>query len=331
MASDAAMKSNLLGSLFLLALLSLAAAVAAAPAGLANAQTSTLQLSIASQNTNGSTITGYYTTLSQNGKSLGSGFTPTTFTLESGGSYAVRVDDYGICHFNHWLDTGGTNATRVVSITSNTTLTAVYNCGAAVGSSFTVISLNQNGAAISGLDVNVNTGNNSQSGFTPDTFPTTPGATYFIEMYNYGSCTFTKWSDGVTSQERFFIAASDPTTLTAIYYCGTTPPVRTTSTINISAERAPNSSNMLDYTFIQGLYVTLWQNGLQIGSCFSTCAFTVSDGGTYQVIAESYGNLVFNHWNIQTPTGIETATGPVTVVTPSPGTNFSLQAVYDSA
>jgi hypothetical protein len=74
----------------------------------------------------GGTLTGFWTTLAQNGQTIGTGFTPVTFTLSSGQQYTTTVSGYGLWRFDHWLDNGSTNPSRVVSIASDTTLTAVY-------------------------------------------------------------------------------------------------------------------------------------------------------------------------------------------------------------
>ena len=74
-------------------------------------------------------MTGYYVALSQGGNTLSSGFTPAAFTLTSGQSYTVTADGYGSCIFDHWAGTGSTSASQSVSISSNTQITAVYNCG----------------------------------------------------------------------------------------------------------------------------------------------------------------------------------------------------------
>src|SRR6202040_2390973 len=79
----------------------------------------------------GQNITGYYTVLfDQSGTNiLTTGFSPSTFTLSSGETYIVQVDDYGSCTFSHWADTGSTNPQRTITAAStDAQLTAVYSC-----------------------------------------------------------------------------------------------------------------------------------------------------------------------------------------------------------
>ncbi|MGI0005942.1 MAG: hypothetical protein ACREAI_05955, partial [Nitrososphaera sp.] len=91
-----------------------------------NATPPTSALTIRSQNMSGGTLTGFWTTLAQNGQTVATGFTPATFTLTSGQQYTAAVSSYGVWRFDHWADNGSTNPSRAVSIASDTTLTAVY-------------------------------------------------------------------------------------------------------------------------------------------------------------------------------------------------------------
>ncbi|MGA2876484.1 MAG: hypothetical protein ABSE82_13215 [Nitrososphaerales archaeon] len=94
----------------------------------------TSQLTIKTQNMSGSPITGYYAVLNQSGRAMATGLTPTSFTLNNGQTYTVQVDNYGSCNFAYWADTGSTSFYRTLSISSNTSYTAVINCGASTTS-----------------------------------------------------------------------------------------------------------------------------------------------------------------------------------------------------
>jgi hypothetical protein len=84
------------------------------------------QLTVTSEDASGDALTGYYATLSRNGAVVSIGFTPATFTLNDGETYAVTVGNYGRYAFSYWLDTGSTNSTRTIAIAQDTTITAVY-------------------------------------------------------------------------------------------------------------------------------------------------------------------------------------------------------------
>jgi hypothetical protein len=92
-----------------------------------NSIMTTSQLQVDSQDNNGNHITGFYTELyADNGTQIDTSYTPASFTLNNGQSYAVHVEDYGNYIFDHWSDTGSTNATRTISISSDDAITAVY-------------------------------------------------------------------------------------------------------------------------------------------------------------------------------------------------------------
>ncbi len=274
---------------------------------------STSQVNVDSVNTSGATITGYRTVLySASGSIVAEGFTPSTFTVNAGQTYGVRAESYGSCTFSKWSD-GVTSDPRTFTATSSPiTFTVVYNCGSPTTSSVTINSVDQNGQTITGYRTVLynSSGSIIDEGFTPSTFTVTAGAAYQARAESYGSCTFSKWSDGVTSDPRAFTASSSPVTFTAVYDC-TSP----TSTITVTTVNGSGST-------ITGYYITLWQGGNQVNSCFSTCSFTVNNGQTYQVEAASYGSEHFSHWQN------DGATGRETVNVPSASTTISLTAVY---
>ncbi len=87
----------------------------------------TWTLTVRSQDASGNAMTGYWTTLyGSSGSAIASGFTPATFTLNSGQQYSIRVAGYGAYSFDHWADNGSTANPRGIAITANTQLTAVY-------------------------------------------------------------------------------------------------------------------------------------------------------------------------------------------------------------
>jgi len=48
---------------------------------------------------------------------------------------------------------------------------------------------------------------------------------------------------------------------------------------------------------IIGYYAAIWQNGQQLGSCFSPCSFAINDGQSYTVTVANYQNETFSHWS----------------------------------
>jgi hypothetical protein len=150
--------------------------------------------------------------------------------------------------------------------------------------------------------------------FTPATFTLDVGQSYVVQADSYGNCTFSRWSDEVTLNPRPFTATSGPLSFTAIYN-------RVTSTATTVSVSTVNSAGHP----ISGYYVTLWQDGAQIGKLLLPCSFAVNDGQAYQLAAAaSYGLETFNHWQNDGSTGLETVNVPST----STNTTLSYTAVY---
>jgi hypothetical protein len=69
-----------------------------------------------------------------------------------------------------------------------------------------------------------------------------------------------------------------------------------------------------------GIYTTLWQNGVQVQSCFSPCSFSLNLGQSYQVAVADYGQYVFGQWSDGTTSRFHAVSGS--------GTATSLVALY---
>ena len=77
-------------------------------------------------------------------------------------------------------------------------------------------------------------------------------------------------------------------------------------TSQVSVETLTNTGSSLS-----GYYVSLWQNGVLNGSCYSACAFTVTNGVHYQVAVSDYGGWCFSDWQGGTPADTKTYTSQV--------------------
>jgi hypothetical protein len=182
--------------------------------------TATSKLTVSSQDTNGNPLSGFYTALFQNGNQVGTGYTTATYTLNNGQSYTLQADSYGNCFFQKWSGGYGTSASTTISVTSNTQITAIYNCSATSSSSLTINSVDQSGNPIFGYyDALWSSGSVVATGYTTNTFSTNSGQTYSVQMDNYGSCAFSHWADGSTSNPRSFTATSSAKSFTAVYNC----------------------------------------------------------------------------------------------------------------
>jgi hypothetical protein len=216
----------------------------------------TSALTVDSVNTLGNPLTGYYTELHNSGGGvISTGYTPIVYTLNDGVGYKIEADNYGACTFSQWSGDGLTGSTQdpaPITITSATTLYAVYSgskCGpqtttttasatsatttsttsttTATATSrppqVTVESVNQNGAPITGYWTVLRTSSGSKiaSGYTTKTFTSgmTVGSNYEIELDGYGSCTFSHWQGTSNSGDLTFTAAGGSQTFVGVFDC----------------------------------------------------------------------------------------------------------------
>ena len=263
------------------------------------------QLTVTSQDLSGAPISGYYTVLYQGASTISTSFTPAVFTLSDGQTYAVQVDSYGSCNFDHWLDTGSTVPSRSISISANTQLTAVFSCGGHGGTtSVSVGSTDAKGNTLSGFYVALYEGGSVvATGFTPTSFSTTTGASYALLADSYGNCTFSNWSDGRRGDPRPFAASGSAMSFTAIYSCGggTTESGAGPGTITIYDHRVAAS-------YWAPCFATTCTN--PTASCDKSC--TGPGAAMWVVLYDSSGNVVatgFSNENGLTFSGLsQTAT-----------------------
>jgi glucose/arabinose dehydrogenase len=86
------------------------------------------KLTVTSADLSGSTISGYYTTVTSGGGTVSTGFTPYTFTGSPSATYTVAVSDYGSFVFDHW-DNGSTSRTRTITLDADASIRAFYRSG----------------------------------------------------------------------------------------------------------------------------------------------------------------------------------------------------------
>ena len=266
-------------------------------------------LTVTSLDQTGNAVTGMWTTISQNGNTISTGYTPMTVSLSSG-TYSVTASDYGQMIFSHWQD-GSTSRTKTINLAVNTALTAYYNNGqVSTKHSLTVSSLDQNGNAVTGMWTTISqNGNTISTGYTPMTVSVSSG-TYSVTAADYDQMIFSHWQDGSTSRTKTINLAVN-TALTAYYNNGQS----TTSTMTVTT--ADQNGNP-----INGYYTTLYDSsGNAIQSQYSPASFTVASGKQYKVSVADYGSYAFSHWQDGTTNRV------INVV----GGNVALKATYHTS
>ena len=277
---------------------------------LASAQASTVSLTINSQYTNGQPLTGMYTTLSQNGQTISTGFTPATFSISSSQQYVVAVSNYGQIVFDHWQDNGSTNPTRAVSITQNTVLTAVYR-SASTTVSLTINSLDTTGKSLTGMYTTLSqNGQTLATGFTPVQFSLTSGQQYLVTVSNYGQIFFDHWADNGSTNPSKTISITQNTVLTAVFRVQFTPVSLTVNSQDTTGKALP------------GMWSVLSQGGTTVATGFTPVTFTLKSAAQYSIGMGDYRTFFFDHWQ---DTGSLSSTRYLSITT-----NSQLVAVYRS-
>ena len=158
-------------------------------------------------------------------------------------------------------------------------------------SEVTVTSQDTTGATISGYYVALYSSSGSlvTSGYTPATFPTTAGSMYSVQADNYGSCTFSQWSNGATSNPMSFNATSGTITFTAIYSCGTGG--SGTSQVTVTSQTTTGITISGYYMVLKGASGTIAATG------YTPVTFSTISGNSYSIQADGYGSCTFNNWS----------------------------------
>ena len=178
--------------------------------------TSTYTVTVRSSDLTGASISGMWTTIKRSdGTTLKTGYTPLSFTAQSGATYQVTVSNYNNYVFDHW-DNGSTSSTRKITVSKATTLTAYYSTGPKEVN-LTIKSAGLTGNSISGLWVEIYSGSSLlKTGFTPLSYTVKSGQSYIVTMGEWQNYIFDHWDNGSTSRSRT-ISLSQDSTITAYY------------------------------------------------------------------------------------------------------------------
>jgi hypothetical protein len=168
----------------------------AGPLGIANA-TQSSSLTVNAYSVNDNTSLGMWAEIRSGDKPVKSGFTPLTITGTTGAKYMVTVHDYQNFRFDHWKG-GDASKTTTVTLSSDTTLTALYKTGTRQQQSTLYVSaLSANNETLHMWATIKSNGAVQKAGLTPFTFRGEQGKTYQLTLGNYGVESFIlrHWQD----------------------------------------------------------------------------------------------------------------------------------------
>jgi hypothetical protein len=260
----------------------------------ANILPGTSTLYVLTQGANGNQLTGYYAALSMNGVVMSSGYTPTNFTLIDGSNYALQVDGYGSCTFSHWAGSGSTADPTPITISADTTMTAVLNCGTAGPDPTTT--------AVSPGQTSVATGGQvSYSASVTDTAatPTSPTGTVAWSdggvggSFSSSTCTLTSSGGASASCQVTYTAPSAAGTVTiTASYGGDTTHVASSGTASLTVTQAQSytiSKQSSGLIFQDSLNATMTQQQLSSQGTYAFDGSAASENAPYNYYEDSQG------------------------------------------
>lgn len=328
-------------------------------------------LIVDSANSFGSAITGLKTTLYRsNGAVVNSKNTPATYSLRSGAHYKIQAYSNATCTFSHWEGGsigGNTTDPVAISITTRTTITAIYtgsNCGNQTTTTSTSTSSLSTSTSTTSSSSSLSSSSNSttsststsSSSFSSSSNSTTSTTSTSSSSSNSSATTSISTSSSSTSSSSsstiftttstssvstgppvtvsFEIAqfdlpisgtievlngntvvSSGPVSIWAgdVYQFGSpsttttsttkTTTVTSTLTTTSSTTSTSSTSNLIvdsENTLgnaITGYYTVLYSStGSVLSTQFTPATYTLNNGATYSIRADSYGSCTFAYW-----------------------------------
>jgi hypothetical protein len=125
-------------------------------------------------------------------------------------------------------------------------------------------------------------------GVTTSTFATTAGSAYTLQIYAYGSCKFSHWSDGVSSDPMPFTATPGASSFTAVYQCSSSG--STDSSIRVSSEYVGGAG-------LTGMRAVLERGGAAVATGYTPVTFATTSGLNYSVVVINSTNAYFSQWS----------------------------------
>jgi Tol biopolymer transport system component len=185
-------------------------------------QPATKQLTINSIDKSGNALNGMWATIrTPDGTMLKSGFTPLTFIGNPGIEYKVSVANYDGKTFEHWQDDESTSKSRVITLTSDTTLTAIYNSAGTVRG-FTSLDVSSGRHVLTVNAVSLDDGRTLHMWTVVTSFHSTYEGgpeRHIVYMHNYKDIVFDHWEDGSTDSIRT-LDLNGSKEITAYYHTG---------------------------------------------------------------------------------------------------------------
>ena len=256
-------------------------------------------------------IFGYYTTLSQNGQVVKTGFTPTTFELTSGETYEILVYDYSPYFFNYWVDNASHARERTIAATydGEIVLTAGYGTSPPSEQDFTISadppSLNMQAGTSDTSLIIVTSVNDLNSEVALSLSSETSGITGSFDKNQVIPYPNESESSALTLR----VDSDVPAGSYDLLVTGTTATgISHSTTVTVTVDQDQQSSEESSVTIksissetdneIYGYYTLLFDaSGDVVNTGFTPATFQTTVGQIYTIEVQDYGSYYFNHWS----------------------------------
>lgn len=138
------------------------------------------------------------------------------------------------------------------------------------------------GVSLSGLWLTITSGGSKVAeGFTPFTFTGIQGDQYTVNVFSYGSDTFSNWEGGGNSPSQT-ITLDTSTTLNAYF--------RGPYSLQVDSVLSTGAN-------LGGMWTELWTGGNMVASGFTPTTYYGAADGQFTVCVDNYGSYTFSHWD----------------------------------
>jgi len=127
------------------------------------------------------------------------------------------------------------------------------------------------------------------TGVTSSTFTAAAGPAYSLQVYAYGSCKFSHWTDGALSDPVTFAATGAALSFTAVYNC--------VGAVHITHSSIFVGSAYTSGAALTGVYAVLELGSSMVATGFTPVTFTTTSGLNYSITISDSANAVFSQWS----------------------------------
>lgn len=233
---------------------------------------STDTVTVDTLSTDGSPLPGIWMTVSENGVSIASGYSPLTFAATNGQTYQINASNHGLDTLEEW-STGAVSNLISLTAKQDVVLSAFFQTGPTVAINVDTVALD--GSPLEGLWITLYQGESLiASGYSPASFSVAPGNQYNVTAANFGDEVFDHWGGGQTAPS-ILVTPATGSSLTAFYEAPSEVASSSSSSSSTSSSSHSPSATSVSTTTVTST-VTVSRSGGAVGVETSTETVTTT-------------------------------------------------------